>query len=108
MLWKDRDANAGGDEELVVLNLIGRAQGVQILLGLTAAGNGEFVAAHAPGQAVNARQAPQPARYRLEQFIAGRIRERAVDLLESIEIDKEHCQLFGHGVQSDVEELDET
>jgi len=102
------DADARGDKDLVTGDLIRRAEGVQELLGLSTGHNGEFIATHASRQAAMARQASQSTTHRFQQLIASRVRERAIDLLESIEIDEEQRQFLRHGIQGDVEELDET
>ncbi len=97
-------ADAGGDEQLVVLNLVRHSKSVQkflrsqhrgLLVGLARQHNRELVAAHAPGQIVFGEQQLQTLAHFLQQPVAHGVAQDIVDLLEAVQIDEQNRQASG-------------
>ena len=93
------DADAGADHDGLVADGVGRADRRDQAVGdrqqrrVVAAGrgdDGELVAADAGDQIVAAHGVGQPLRHRADQFVADRMAERVVDVLEVVEVDVEH------------------
>ena len=94
---RERDADAGADDHLVTMQVVGRAQRLDEPLrqrgrpprGCSALGldDGEFVAAEARDRVALAHAALQPRRDLLEQRVAGRMAERVVHALEAVEVE---------------------
>ncbi len=115
-----RDADRGADHDVLAVDRVGRAdRGDQALghrhhLGVVVADRGnhrELVAAEAGHQVVAAQRVRQPQRNAADQFVADRMAERVVDVLEMVEIDIEHggrrragAHLFDHRLQPLAEE----
>src|SRR3546814_3102125 len=88
VLGRARDADAGGDRELLLLEPEDVAEGIEdgigdalgpILVVLGAAYDQEYVAAEAGDQALGAHRAHAPARGVHQQFVAGVVAEHVVD-----------------------------
>ena len=93
------DSDAGGDEQLVCVDLKWRLQRVQqllrnrqhiLLIAQFGQQEGEFVAPHAGQRIGSADAAFQPAGDLLEQRIAHGMAEGVVDLFETVEIHEQH------------------
>ena len=120
ILVDDGDADAGADDDGLIGDGVGRADGGDHARGdrlqgrvIEAAGgdDGELVAAE-PGDHVVATQgAGEPLGDAADELVADRVAERVVDILEVVEIDVEHgrgrtalAHLLDHGLEPLAEE----
>ena len=99
----DRDADAGADDHLMPVDVVGRADGLDDAaregcgvgrLGDADLQDGELVAAHARDDVGVPRQRAQPFGDHLEKLVAGGMAERVVDVLEVVEIEKMRGHFF--------------
>ena len=99
----DGDADAGADDHLLPVDLVGAADGFDHAtrkrsgvgrLGDVSLQNGKLVATHARDDVGVARERAQPFRDHLEEFVAGGVAEGVVDVLEVVEIEEVCRYLF--------------
>ena len=98
-----RDADAGADDDVVALHVIGcadrrrragsraRRAGAAPPVG-SASDDGELVAAEPRDHVVVAHAVAQPRRHLPQQLVAGRMAKRVVDVLEVVEIEAQHAR----------------
>src|SRR5581483_6836435 len=98
------NADAGGYEKLVVLDLVGRPKRVQeflrrqygrLLVRLASQHDRELITAHASGQIVYGKQAFQALADLFQQTVAHGVTQNIVDLLEAIEINEQNSEISG-------------
>ena len=101
----DGDADAGGDDDLVAIELERSTQALEQALGDALRGrqagdvldeDGELVAAQPSGGVTGAQDRPDPLGDADQQLIAGPVAEGVVDDLEVVEIDEQDGMLAGH------------
>lgn len=92
IVWKNRDADAGGDENLASAAPERRAQRIQILRCCRGCSYRKLIAADASRDIVRSGKAPQSIAGRSQQFVADRVAQRSVNLFESIQVDEENAQ----------------
>ena len=99
MRVNDRDADAGADHDGLIVDAVGRADrcdhprrnGLQRHVVEAAGGDDrEFIATEPRHQVVAAQRAGDALRDIADQFVADRVAERVVDVLEVVEVDVEH------------------
>jgi hypothetical protein len=95
----DGDANARGHRHLVAVQVKGRAQRDSDLVGdercalltvLHHEDHGKLVAAEAPDRIPQSQTLDQAVAQLREQFVAERVTQRVIHILEVIHVDKQH------------------
>ena len=104
MLVDDGDADRGADRDVLAGDIIGRADGgddalrqrhhLRRVIADAGRDHREFVAAEPRHQIAAAQRMRQPQRDVADQFVAGRMAERVIDVLEMVEIDIKHGGRF--------------
>lgn len=103
VLRGQRHADAGIGSDLMAEAFVGRANRFEnpgdevddFRLGLDRGlHHGEFIAAEPGHEVVSLDAAAQARRHRFQQFVANQMAERIVDILEFVNVDIEHRQLF--------------
>ena len=100
ILRKQRDAHGGGHAEFVVADLVGLARGFLQLPGHAGRALGigagqqqhELIAAQAGHGVFFAHHGPQALGDLLEQGVAHLVAQRVIDVLEAVQVQKDHCQ----------------
>ena len=99
---RQRDADAGGDGDIIVADgaafgdrradLLGQRAGIR-WAGDVPLQNGELVAAETGDEIVLAHGLPQPLADLDDQRVTGRMAECVVDILEAVEVEEQHREL---------------